>query len=531
MAFSITVNRLFFHFLCVCTLIFSLHAKINHITQDAKPSFFFSPLVECGLKNLSNIHAHGSHGISTLISTFSSKNFSSKLIGAGLGASDTNSFTIASDSLLPDVSSDYMISVLTQNADPYLQTINEVVHRPQATITLNPEQTEQGISLSLQHDLNIPFDDCFYRLEVSVVKQHRNLKAVFSDDRITKRSDSDIISIKDFLEGTEQSISDKLTHLKFPQQTLTETGIDSIKFTLGRHLIKKDYYTVSAFASAKIPSGPETNIEYLFAPKIGSRHLEIALGWNAYLQLAETTNATWGISNTAFAGYSFPAYEKRIPTMKDLSWNHYYQSLKDQSPSYHTFKPVVGHMPDKLKINKGMLVQNSFMILYQHKTTQINIGCSAAYQEAESNTLSVPWKNDTVAIVNKYLNPFNLTGASNNPSEPVFTVSGRMYPRTSGQLPQSSGSTTFKSGDTTLTPSIAGARAQNASRKIINNADFVLNHPTIFSYQLFASFGQKIALTEEKNIMITAGGQLSFGQPSELVLRTYQVWFSVGCNF
>jgi len=531
MAFSITVNRIIFHFLCVCTLIFSLHAKINHITQDAKTSFFFSPLVECGLKNLNNIEPHGSHGISTLISTFASKNFSSKLIGAGLGASNTNSFTIASDSLLRDVSSDYMISVLTQNANPYLQTINEVVHRPQATITLNPEQTEQGISLSLQHDLNIPFDDCFYRLEIGVVKQHRNLKAVFSDDRITKRSDADIISIKDFLEGTEQSISDKLRHLKFPQQTLTETGIDSIKLTIGHHLIKKDLYMVSVFGSAKLPCGPETNLEYLFAPKIGSRHLEISLGWSAYLQLAETTNAKWGISNTAYAGYSFSADEKRIPTLKDLSWNHYYQSLKDQTPSYHTFKPAVNQMPDKLTVKRGMLLQNSFMILYQHQTTQINLGCSAGYQEAESNTLSVPWKNDTTAIVNKYLNPFNLTGASNNPSEPVFTVSGRMYPRTSGQLPQSSGNTTFKSGDTTLTPSIAGARAQNASRKIINNADFVLNHPTIFSYQLFASFGQKISVTSEQNIMITGGGQLSFGVPSELILQSYQVWFSVGCNF
>jgi hypothetical protein len=515
----------------VCTLIFSLHSKIKHTAQDAKPSFFFSPLVECGLKNLNNVEAHGSHGISTIISTFSSKNFSSQLIGAGLGASDSNSFTIASDKLFPDVSSDYMISVLTQNADPYQQTINEAVDRPHATITLNPEQTEQGISLSLQHDLNIPFDDCFYRLEVSVVKQHRNLKAVFSDDRITRRSDSDIISIKDFLEGTEQSISDKLTHLKFPQKKLTETGIDSIKFTLGKHLIKKNYYTVSVFATAKLPCGPETNLEYLFAPKIGSRHLELALGWDAYLQLAETTNAKWGISNTAYAGYSFSAEEKRIPVLKDLRWNHYYQSLNDQTPSYHTFKPAINQMPEKLTVNKGMLLQNSFMIAYQHKTTQINIGCSAGYQEAESNTLSVPWKNDKTAIVNKYLNPFNLTGASNNPSDPVFRVSGKMYPRTSGLQPETSGSATFKSGDTTLTPSITGALAQNASKKIINNADFELNHPTIFSYQLFASFGQKIALSDEQNILLTFGGQLSFGVPSELVLRAYQMWFSVGCNF
>ena len=171
------------------------------------------------------------------------------------------------------------------------------------------------------------------------------------------------------------------------------------------------------------------------------------------------------------------------------------------------------------------------ILSYQHNTTTIHCGFSAGYREAEHNIPANPWKDNAVGITNKYLNPLNYTGASNYPAEPIFYVYGRMYPRTAGVLPETTGDATFFAGARELTPLTSGARAQNMCKKVINNQDLDLNHPTLFYYQLFASFGQKITLSNNNHLFINSACQISFGTPKELVVRSYQLSVSIGCNF
>ncbi|MBM3894399.1 hypothetical protein FJ366_02275 [Candidatus Dependentiae bacterium] len=509
----------------------SAFAEINHATTLIRPNFFASPQSISAINSLHSENNTGSHAIKTAVSVFYSKNFSPKFIGAGLGPSDSNIFSVTTESLKGDVNSDYMISVLTAHDSYSLQAVNETIHRPQATITFTPDQQETGINLLFHHDLDLPINDCFYRIEVSFVHQKRSLNAVYSQEKVTKTDLSDIISIKDFFNGAEQSLSYGLSHLKIPQQMQKRSHFDRVQITAGHHLLNTNAYRVTLFGCAQIPCGPDDSYEFIFAPEIGTKHLHVGLGCTTNLTISKTISSQWDISNTSIAGYNFPKNEPRIPTIANLSWWHYYQSLQNGVPADSWLSPAVNSLPKSLNINQGLSLQNITLVSYQKHSTVINCGISAGYKEEEKNTPTIPWTDNTFGITNKFINPINFTGASNNPSAPAFYIEGRMYPRTAGALPETTGETSIVSGTTTLTPLTTGARGQNMCKKKINNKDLNLNHPTLFYYQLFASFGQKITLSDDSNLFINSGLQISFGSPKELVMRNYQLWLNIGCNF
>ena len=511
--------------------------SITHGTELIKPSFFFSPLAHCALQSHYQHKHEGRAGFHLHVAPFVTKNFSKNLIGAGLGAGTTNEFKIAPSAQNPEVDSDHLIAVLTKNDTVTLQTINETLHRPQAQITLNPEHRDVGVSLVFRHDLDAFFSGFFYTVEVSMVEQSRTLNPEYKNELTPTVSTSDVITIHDYFTGAPQSIYDPLKTLNLSDGPVIQKGCDSIQATVGYHLLDKNDYRFTLLASLQLPCGPDHSLTHLFAPNIGARHVNIGLGWNGHIKLAGNNTTSWCLSNIAMGAYNFPKEESRIPTIANMPWAHYYQTQANKTPKYYTLTPACDVMPHVIKVKQGLSLQDTFMLSYKHKETSIDVGFSAAYREEEHNVLSVPWPNSTFSIANRYLNPFNPTGASNAPTNQTFLVDGRMYPSTTGNLPESLTTPTFTLGvdgsgnPVTMTPVTSGAQAQNMSTKVINNADLCINQPTVFFYQVFASFARTFKPLDTSEITTNIGCNISFGQPQELLMRTYQIWIGLGASF
>lgn len=513
----------------------------THGTEVIKPAFFFSPLAYCTFQSLYQEKKHTDNGFRFQMTPFYSKNFSKNLVAAGLGASETASFTVAPKSLTPDVDSDHLIAVLTKNlGDPILQRIDETTVRPRATITLAPEQKELGLSITIRHDLDFLVDGLFYSLEVSWVRQTRALNAVYSDEHINKISTADIITIHEFFNGVSQSIYDPLKSLKLSNQAITKEGFESVQATIGYNILDKNDFRIAVIASAQLPCGPKHDLEYLFSPNIGLKHLQLGLGWHGYLKIGGNEQTAWYISNHAMGGYSFPADEPRIPTILGMPWGHYQQMYLNETPAYYTATPGADMLPQSIKVKQGLSLQDSFILSYKHNDLRVEAGFSAAYREAEHNILSKPWEDNTTAIPNRYINPYNFTGASNNLTPPAFTTDAKMYPATTGRLPESLPYLTtpsdlthgrFLIGTREMVPVTSGAWGQKMTTKIINNEDLELNMPTVFRYQIFGSIAKKFTFSPQVDGTMNFGGQITFGEPRELMMRNYQLWIGLGLSF
>lgn len=510
---------------------------ISHATDIIKPTFFFSPLAHCALQPRYQHKNDGAAGFHVQVTPFVTKNFSKQLIGAGLGAAETNEFVVAPSAQLGTVDSDHLIAVLTKNDTLTLQTINETEHRPQATIALNPEHQDVGVTLVLRHDLDAFFEGLFYSLEVSLIEQTRTLNPTYKNELTSKVDTSDIITVHDYFSGMPQSIYDALATLKLSDSPKHQHGCDMVQATLGYHVLDKNDYRFTILGSIQLPCGPDRSLEYLFAPNVGVRHLNLGLGWHGHIKLAGNNTTSWCLSNIAMGAYNFPKDEARIPSISTAPWAHYYQTQADKTPKYYTLTPGSDVLPHVVKVKQGLSLQDTFMLSYKHKETSMDIGFSAAYREAEHNALCSTWPDATYAIANRYLNPFNPTGASNAPTNQTFLVAGKMYPSTTGQLPQSLTTQTFTLGTdgsgnpVTMTPVTAGAWAQNMATKTINNTDLCLNQPTVFFYQVFASFARTFKPTINSEVTINAGCNIAFGQPQELLMKTYQMWVGLGASF
>lgn len=511
--------------------------SIVHGTELIKPSFFFSPLAHCALESR---YAHKNEyqtGFHVHVAPFVTKNFSKDLIGAGLGAGETNEFLIGPSAQNSEVNSDHLIAVLRKNATVILQTIDESINRPQAKLNLNPEHQDVGVTIVLRHDLNTFLKGLFYSLEVSLIEQTRKLNPSYKNKLTPRVETSDIITIEDYFNGAPQSIYDPLKTLKLSSEPLNQKGCDFIQATIGYHILDKNDYRFTLLGSLQLPCGPDHSVAHLFAPNIGVRHVNIGIGWNGHIKLAGNNTTSWRLTNIAMGGYNFPKEESRIPGIVDMPWAHYYQTQADKTPQYYTLTPACDVLPQVVKVKQGLSLQDTFMINYQHKQTTIDIGFSAGYREEEHNVLNVPWPTSTYAIANRYLNPFNPTGASNAPTNQTFLVDGKMYPSTTGKLPESLSSQTFTLGvdssgnPVTMNPVTSGAWAQSMSKKIINTADLALNQPTVFFYQLFASWAHTFNPSATSEITTNIGCNVAFGQPQELMMRTYQIWVGLGGSF
>lgn len=515
----------------------TLMCSILHDTEIIKPSFFFSPLAHCALQS-SYQHKHEkAMGLHLRATPFITKNFSKNLIGAGLGPTESNQFLVAPASQGGNVDSDHLIAVLTKDDNPLLQTIDETLNRPQATISFTPEHKDVGITLVLRHDLDAFFDGFFYMIEVSFVEQTRNLNTSYKNELTPTVSTADVINIHKFFNGMPQSIYDPLQTLKLSDNAITQRGCDLVQASIGYHILDKNDYRFTLIGSLQLPCGPEHSLENLFAPNIGTRHVNIGFGWQGHIKLLGNNTTTWCLSNIAMGAYNFPKAEPRIPTILNMPWAHYYEAQADKTPLYYTTTPATDLLPHAIKVKQGLSLQNSFIMSYQHKETVIDVGFSAAYREAEHNELMVPWPNNTIGITNRYLNPFNYAGASNAPSDQTFLTSGKMYPLTTGKLADSLGTQTFTLGTdnsgnpVTMTPTTAGAWAQNQTIKVINNADLAINQPTLFFYQAFASYAYIFKPTTTSEVTANIGCNIAFGQPQELLMRTYQIWAGLSASF
>lgn len=509
---------------------------VAHGTEVIKPAFFFSPLSYCGFQSLYQEKNASSSGLRFFAAPYYSKNFSRNLIAAGLGASDTASFTVAPSALRGDVDSNHLIAVLTKNANPYLQVIDESTERPRATITLDPEEKEFGLQMVAHQDLDFLVNGIFYSLEVCFVRQTRNINASYSNEYRAKVSTADIITIKEFFSGLEQSICDSLSLLKLAQNEITNHGFESVQATLGYNIFDKNDYRLAVVAAVQLPCGPVHNLEYLFSPNIGLKHLQFGFGWNGRLKIGGNDTTAWFLSNNAMIGYSFPAHEPRIPTIKNLPWGHYEQMLAQNTPAYTTETPGTAMLPQSINVKQGISLQDTFILSYKHKDVRLELGFSGGFREGEHNITSAPWADNAVAIPNRYINPYNFTGASNNATAPAFTVDGIMYPMTTGRLLESLPTQNFNIGTDIngnpiqMTPLTTGAWSQNMATQIINKANLELNTPTLFRYQLFVSATKKFNFFDIDGTF-NVGGQITFGEPSELVMRNYQLWIGLGVSF
>ena len=516
---------------------------VIHSSEVIKPSFLFSPLAYCAAQSRYQEKDTEQTGFHFQCSPFITKNFSKQLIGAGLGAGTNNTFIVGPAKLGATVDSDHLIAILTKDADPYLQKINETTYRPQATLTLNPEHKTIGINFVLRHDLDAFCEGLFYTFEASLVDQQRTIGGTYANEQQPRLDNADIISIHDFFTGQIQSIYDPLASLKLPNTVTRQKGCDLVQATIGYHIVDKNAYRLTLQGSVQLPCGPDHSLENLFAPNIGVKHLQIGLGWHGHLKLGGNKTTAWHLSNIAMGSYSFPANEIRIPTIANMPWAHYYQMMAHKSPLTMTLTPGPDMLPRSIKVKQGLSFQDTFIMSYQHKETCLDVGFSAAYREAEHNCLTSAWADNTVGIPNRYLNIFNFVGASNSPEDQTYLINGKMYPHTAGQLPESLSTTipptiqtftlgTNSSGEpVTMTPATTGAWMQAMTTKVINNADLELNHPTLFLFQVFASFARVVTISDKARITINAGCNLEFGQPQELLMRTYQLWLGVGGSF
>lgn len=291
-----------------------------------------------------------------------------------------------------------------------------IIHDPTAAalnfggkIKFKPTQEVYGLHLDYYQNL------CNFYLKVNLpiveVKNDLNISSIGELPFAKLFGGDTFYNLYDFFKGKIENLDaesnsqqKKLTHAKF-SGTKDECGVADINVSLGYTFYKKHNCRVGIGANVTIPTGNDSNGEWLFDARVGNGdHWAVGGELESKFRLWDEGKGRDSIDFLLFANlkYLFENSEKRTLGLLDnagekIKFGHYYLAgKKGELPVF----PLANVLTRDVKVEPGLQFEMLAGLAFNANNVTFDLGYNLFVKDCENVHLKDDWKNDTYAIAN-----------------------------------------------------------------------------------------------------------------------------------
>ncbi|MBT4594466.1 hypothetical protein HOD08_01150 [bacterium] len=426
-----------------------------------------------------------------------------KDIGKGFGVAGLNTFTVKDSATASQIDVGYLIH--TKNA------VDSGYQSAEAIVTLEPHERIGAVQTTWFQHLDFIVPKSFAGATVVFAHSHHNTGLSFSTKHKDEFSGS---SIEEFLAGTFENTTmgyeqNKLKYGKITAQDRETFGFSHVSGKIGYHLIDKNPVRVSIAGVIEIPTAKVVELEYLFDPRIGSRHLGIGpdASFDVELYRRASESSSFFLHGKFGARYRFSAEDKRIANVKDFNWGHYALTQKDAAVARTPLEPAANILAHRIHVEKGISIDGRVTISYRKRQDTFAAGYAFHCEPHENNKFKETWTDNLHGIVNTQI--FTHGYAWDGSSSPIPTIQKpfAIY----GNF---------------------GASLTAQSYKTLNLTDLNIELPESFLHTFFASAGKTVSVFDDKmKIALSVGAAYQVAFPKRMCHRSVEMWGQLAISF
>lgn len=305
-----------------------------------------------------------------------------------------------------------------------------------ATLSLNPEQHAWGVRLDYYQNLDKLLKGLYFKVALPIVHVENDMElGVKGLD--TPNAAQDVADIKDYFKGNLERLVNlanvnqaKLTNAKIDGQR-DRTGVADIDLVLGYKFLNKENYHVALNLGLTIPTGNESEGEFVFEPMIGNGdHFGFGGGLDASARVWGDDCHNLKINVVANYRYLFENDEKRTLGINGVTgytndWSQY-TLLAKSTPAANIqtlqFIPAANITTQNVDVTPGSQLDAIFALAYNNGGFCVDLGYNMFWKEAEDVEIKSDPFGGNYSIVNPTLDP--TTNTNFNPANGAHAIGG-----------------------------------------------------------------------------------------------------------
>jgi hypothetical protein len=287
-----------------------------------------------------------------------------------------------------------------------------------ATLSLDPEQHAWGVRLDYYQNLDKLLKGLYFKVALPIVHVENDMelgvKATAADD---------VTAIRNYFKGAGDiaktaNVGQKaLTNAKIDGQR-DRTGVADIDLVLGYKFLNKENYHVALNLGLTIPTGNESEGEFVFEPMIGNGdHFGFGGGLDASARVWGDDCHNLKINVVANYRFLFENDEKRTLGIKGVTgvagdWSQYYLLGKVVSPTaakinVTDFIPAANITTQNVDVTPGSQLDAIFALAYNNGGFTADLGYNLFWKDEEDIDVKSDPFNSQYVIVKTDVAPNN----------------------------------------------------------------------------------------------------------------------------
>lgn len=302
------------------------------------------------------------------------------------------------------------------------------------TISFNPKRTTYGTHVEVYVGLDKILKGLYFKENIVAMRVKNDLGIKYCNE--TKgASEFESFTLKNVLGGErlrrliedanpvtsngdtdEYNYQEPLFYAKLPCESLSRTGLSNIESILGWRFVNKEKYYAGVNVAWHTPSGDRPTAEYLWEPRLGSKHWALGGGFEAGWTFWDNHKQNLKVLLDFNYRYQFSATEKRTLGIRGVLTNtkrckhilsHYY--LLGRANHFPMF-PAANVMTLDVDVEPGSYIDGLLALNYNRGNWIIDAGYNLFWKEEESVTLDrCKWEDNTYAIAKRTFQSFTGT--------------------------------------------------------------------------------------------------------------------------
>lgn len=289
-------------------------------------------------------------------------------------------------------------------------------HTNYATLSLDPEQHAWGVRLDYYQNLDKLLKGLYFKVALPIVHVENDMELGVKGLSATPAdAAADEKTIKNYFKGAYAPTRDgdvgqvALTHAKIDGER-DRTGVADIDLVLGYKFLNKENYHVALNLGLTIPTGNESEGEFVFEPMIGNcDHFGFGGGLDASARIWGDDCHNLKINVVANYRYLFENDEKRTLGIKGVTgvagdWSQYYLLGKVVSPTAAKidktdFIPAANITTQNVDVTPGSQLDAIFALAYNNGGFCVDLGYNLFWKDEEDiDVKSDPFNSQYVIV-------------------------------------------------------------------------------------------------------------------------------------
>lgn len=278
-----------------------------------------------------------------------------------------------------------------------------------STVFFNPKETSFGGRVDISVGLDKWVKGLYFKANWVVLNVKHDLGVTYTGIHAGATGTDETIQVSDLLSGNAiirnttgtPNISNEqlaLTHAKIAGSH-SETGLANVEQCLGwRFLDEKDYY-VSANVAWRVPTGYSPDGEFMWQPRLGSKHWALGAGLDGGVTLWEDEDQTLKLKGEVNYKYLFQETEKRTFSLKNTTtWAPETKHILSQyyllgELGKFSLLPAANVLTRDADVTPGSQVDAFALLNYNNGGLTFDLGYNLFWKETESVKMKGTWDN------------------------------------------------------------------------------------------------------------------------------------------